>query len=82
MIIQIQSHEDKVNNLGKLVKLQNSFSEAQDEDITNLKQAVKNINHRIEDILGLIGHAPSSQDVLSPHNNEQKGDLIEVKLLN
>jgi hypothetical protein len=43
------------------------------------------MNHRIDDILGLMGvnHGPSSLDALSPHDNSDKNkDVIEVKMLN
>ena len=43
------------------------------------------MNHRIDDILGLMGvnHGPSSLDALSPHETSDKNkDVIEVKMLN
>ena len=43
------------------------------------------MNHRIDDLLGLIGldKGPSSLDGLSPHPTSEKNkDVIEVKILN
>lgn len=40
---QLDNHKDKIQNFSRVVKLQNSFSEAQDNDIEILKKAVRNL---------------------------------------
>lgn len=40
---QLDEHEDKIQNFSRVAKLQNSFSEAQDDDIGILKKAVRNL---------------------------------------
>jgi|Laugresu1bdmlbsd_1035121.scaffolds.fasta_scaffold172297_1 hypothetical protein len=37
VVSQVSGHDEKIQNVGKLVKLQNSFTEAQEEDIQTLK---------------------------------------------
>ena len=60
--LQAQSNqqEEKIGNVGHLVKLLQSYSEAQEEDTQALKQAIRTVNIKVDDIAqsnvsGLMG---------------------------
>lgn len=40
---QLEGHEDKIISFSRVIKLQNSFAEAQDDDIGILKKTVRNL---------------------------------------
>ena len=56
------AQDEKIINIGRLVKLLQSFSEAQEEDVSNLKLTVRNLSLRVEEMLAgtpnLTGHNP------------------------
>ena len=45
------AQDEKIINIGRLVKLLQSFSEAQEEDVSNLKLTVRNLSLRVEEML-------------------------------
>jgi uncharacterized protein YllA (UPF0747 family) len=51
----MEDWNEKVQNIGRLVKLQQSFQEAQEEDLALLKQSQSDINLRIDQILKVGG---------------------------
>ena len=57
MQVQIGAQEEKITNIGRLVKLLQSFSEAQEEDVSTLKLTVRNLALKVEEML-LAGVAP------------------------
>ena len=51
MQVQLGAQEEKITNIGRLVKLLQSFSEAQEEDVSTLKLTVRNLALKVEEML-------------------------------
>ena len=51
MQVQLGAQEEKITNIGRLVKLLQSFSEAQEEDVGTLKLTVRNLALKVEEML-------------------------------
>ena len=59
MQVQLGAQEEKITNIGRLVKLLQSFSEAQEEDVSTLKLTVRNLALKVEEmLLTTTGMAP------------------------
>ena len=59
MQVQLGAQEEKITNIGRLVKLLQSFSEAQEEDVSTLKLSVRNLALKVEEmLLTTTGMAP------------------------
>ncbi len=47
---QVQTQEEKVINVSRLVKLLQSYCDAQEEEGTGVKQSMKNIHQRLDEL--------------------------------
>ena len=56
------SQEEKIVNISRLVKLLQSYSDAQEEDSQNIKNQLKGLHARIDEVLGagLLLHAKNA----------------------
>ena len=54
---QVNSSDEKVQNIGRLVKLLQSFSEAQEEDVATIKVSLKNLAMRIDEVAAFQHHS-------------------------
>lgn len=52
----MQEWNDKIQNIGRLIKLQQSFQETQEDDLAILKQSQQDINLRIDQVLQVGGN--------------------------
>jgi len=50
----VQGQDEKINNVSRLVKLLQSYSEAQEEDTQGVKAQMQNLNFRLEDFINFV----------------------------
>lgn len=63
----IGSQEEKIVNISRLVKLLQSYSDAQEEDSQNVKNQMKSLNQRVDEVIGGAHHVFNYQSNLGHH---------------
>lgn len=52
---QLSGQDEKITNISRLVKLLQSFSEAQEEDVNNIKLSIRSLGVRVEEAVTTAG---------------------------
>lgn len=47
------NHEEKIFNISRLIKLLQSYADAQEEDSANVRNQIKTIHQRIDDVVAM-----------------------------
>ena len=79
---QLHQQEEKTVNISRLVKLLQSYSDAQEEDSQNIKNQLKTFHQRLDEVIqsGVVKNS-NYNSIVSAANNNPTMDMRKIMLL-